>query len=153
MESSMTGIVFERYVTRMLDDLGKIHVRHDRTLRRDTAEGMTRSQFDIVTGAIFRHYYECKFHLNGSKVTFGDTSTFGAKLRLNGINYRRGIMITNTGYDTRARAYARQAGITLIDREGLVLMDWERSHQLLSLVKGPPKSFERGLEQRILSYR
>ncbi|MBD3209278.1 restriction endonuclease [Candidatus Woesearchaeota archaeon] len=139
-------------MTRLYDQLGKLNVQHNITKQKRTRKGKARSQFDIVYGIIAKKYVECKYHGNGANVTFDDVSTFAAKLQLNNLSPRQGVMVTNTDYETRAKVYAHNTGIRLIDRQELIKLDWKRKHQLATLVKGPTKGFAGSLERRIMRY-
>ena len=145
-------MTFEKWVAKLYDELGKLDVKHDVHKRRKTRHGQAHSQFDVAYGLVGRKYVECKYHGDGSNVPLKDVSTFAAKLKLHGIPARKGVMVTNTGYDTRAQAYARKAGIKLVGREGLARLDWRRSHQLRAYLSKPPGKFTRTLEDRIKAY-
>lgn len=151
-DASQMGIVFERWVSRLYDELGKLNIKHDVTKSKTVGGNHVRSQFDVTYGLVDKRYIECKLHLNGEMVPFEDVATFGAKLKINGIAPTQGVMVTNTGYDARAQAYAHKTGITLIDRPKLVRMDWRRVHQLQALVRPPPEKFEQKLEERVMAY-
>jgi hypothetical protein len=154
MTSSENGIRFERWIARLYDELGRLAVRHDVTIPTKTSKGKVRSQFDVTYGFPLTHYAECKYHDERSRiVTFEQVSTFVAKLDLIGAWPFQGEMVTNTGYERRAQAYAKGAGITLIDHDELVRMDWRRAHALRSILQGPSVEFARTLEERIRSYR
>jgi len=139
-------------VAKLYDELGKLKVEHDVHKRRKTRHGQAHSQFDVAYGVVGRTYVECKYHDNGDNVPLKDVSAFAAKLKLHGIPARKGVMVTNTDYDTRAKAYARKAGIRLVGKEGLARLDWRRSHQLRAYLTKPPGKFTRTLEDRIKAY-
>lgn len=146
------GAAFEKWVEKLYDELGKLNVRRDVRKLKGTKHGDVRSQFDVVYGLVSKTYVECKYHEEDGKVPLQDVSTFAAKLKLHGIPTRKGVMVTNTEYDTRARAYACKKGITLVDRDRLARMDWRRSHQIRAYVSRPPARFKRTLEDRIKAY-
>lgn len=136
--ASRKGIAFEQWVTKLYDELGKLNVRHDVT---KTMKGNVKAQFDVTYGLVRTHYIECKYHENGSVVPFKDVAIFAGKLELIKANYRQGSMVTNTGYEKRAIAYARKTGITLIDRKKLEQLD-RRRQGIISTLLGRKRNIE-----------
>ncbi|MBN1274740.1 restriction endonuclease [Candidatus Woesearchaeota archaeon] len=146
------GTAFEKWTADLYDELGKLNVKRDVKLNKHTRHGDARSQIDVTYGLRDKRYVECKYHDGNDNVTLEEVAKFAGVLRINGIDYDQGIMITNKDYLARAKEYARKMGVKLIDREQLVKLDWKRTHQLRALVQAPPKGFERTLEQRIKRY-
>ncbi len=67
----------------------------------------------------FKKYIECKYHSNGSLVPFKDLAIFAGKLKIMNVSTKKGIFVTNTDYDRRAKEHAKITGIKLINGERL----------------------------------
>ncbi len=150
-EITQRGIQFEKWITKLYDDLGKINVQHNITIIHQYQGKKAKSQFDIVYGLIIKKYIECKYHHeNTAKVNYQEVSAFAGKLYMIGENYRKGIIITNREFEERAQLYAKKIGIQLINREQLIALDWKRSMHPWWIINKASKKFSYNLEKRIL---
>ncbi len=109
-----SGIPFEKVVAETYKALGKRRVKHNVLLFHKTKDGLVKNQFDVVFGLLRKYYVECKYKTDGV-VTFNEVAVFAGKLELAGVPYKRGIVVTNTDYDLRAREYARKIGLSLVN--------------------------------------
>lgn len=147
----MRGIQFEKWVTQLYDELGKINVEHNITIKHQYKKNKARSQFDITYGIITKKYIECKYHHEKTPlVNYQEVSAFAGKLFMIGENYRKGIIITNREFEERAKLYAEKIGLTLINREKLIELDWKRSKHPWWMIMKPSEKFSYQLEKRIL---
>jgi restriction endonuclease Mrr len=119
--SNKKGLNFEKHVAHIYDKLGKINVEHNITY---TTQGV-KAQFDIVHGWIAKQYIECKYRSNEQPVTYEEVAVFSGKLRIIKARQGQGVMITNTNYTQRAKVFAKNVGVDLIDGEGLKDLEWE----------------------------
>lgn len=111
------GDALELRVARLLVKSGAWRVRHNVTLR-DSHGNL--SQVDVVSGLLFRTYYECKNYATRYPVGLHDVAKFKSVLELNGIPAARGVVVTTSRFSPRCA----KIGITCIDGEGL--HEWER---------------------------
>lgn len=150
LHASQKGIVFEKWVSRLYDELGKINVKHNINVTKKGA----LSQIDIRYGIVKKQYVECKYHQRFStKVGFEEVAKFASVLEINCIKKSQGTVVTNTQFDYRTQVFAQKTGITLIDRKALIRLDWKRTYQMRSWICLPSKRFAENLESRIFSYR
>ncbi|MGM5480916.1 MAG: restriction endonuclease [Nanobdellota archaeon] len=119
------GIAFEKWVADLYNDLGKKQVNHNviYTLKDDES---IKAQIDVTYGKKKPYLVECKYRKQGQAVTFSDVATFAAKLELLDIHYKKGIMITNSVYEPRARVYGEKIKLTLYDHEDVKRLDRKR---------------------------
>lgn len=150
-ETSARGIQFEKWITKLYDELGKINVQHNITIKHHYKKNKARSQFDVTYGLIHKTYIECKYrHETQNKVNYEEVSAFAGKLFMIGENYRKGIIITNREFEERAKLYANKIGLETIERKELIELDWKRSKHPWWIVIKPNEKFSYNLEKRIL---
>lgn len=121
------GDKFETWVVNLLEDLGC----RDAERLTGYIEGKSgaKHQIDVAfkNGILRRrHYGECKYRSNGSKVGKSEISVFIDKLDDIGINPKRGCIFTNSYYTYSAKARAEFVGLGLLDYNDLSEYDLKR---------------------------
>ncbi len=124
MNHAQKGLYFERWMVNLYKDTGKRKVQHN-ILLKDTKRKV-RAQIDITYG-LFKKYVECKYRQKGDYVRFDEITCFAGKLELFGIRSSRGIFVTNTNYEQRAKVYAKQKGIVLLYEKDLLHLHYKRT--------------------------
>lgn len=114
------GYKFEMWMTELLKKQGEYFVKHNVTLRDEKKK--VSAQFDITYGFFFTHYVECKYRSKENVVKFSEIATFAGKLKLFNISYSKGIFVTNSYYEKRAKVYAKDLNIKLFDKDDLYKM-------------------------------
>jgi hypothetical protein len=113
MTNEMMGYKFELWMKNLFEDLGEHKVKHDVTLK-DEKRKIT-AQFDVTYGFFSTYYVECKYRSKNHVVKFSEIATFAGKLKLFDISYKKGVFVTNSFYEKRALAYAKELDIKTFD--------------------------------------
>lgn len=132
------GLYFESWIADLYKDSGKKKVKHNITKKINSH---VRGQFDVVYGGLVKHYVECKYRSKNSAVSFSDVATFSAKLELFNISYKRGIIVTNSYLEPRAKHYAKSIRLEVVEGEDVKKMHVKRT-KLFQRKKEKKKSLE-----------
>lgn len=120
------GTRFEVWVAKLLQDLGKLGVKHNVVEdAKPNGENIRRCQLDVVYGSKNKIYGECKYKSNQA-IPIDDVQKFVGVLKLLDVPVQRGVMFTNTEYHPAARFLAEQEGLNLYDGKDIERMDYVR---------------------------
>ncbi|KAK8809923.1 hypothetical protein WA158_000866 [Blastocystis sp. Blastoise] len=108
------GREFEDRVYMLLKRRGHWRVKRNQIVKDKYGN---RSEFDLVYGWPVRHYVECKNYSAPIKLDL--VAKFKEVLRLNGINIKRGLFVTNSTYTPRTTTI----GIKCIDGDTLLSLE------------------------------
>jgi restriction endonuclease Mrr len=133
------GRSFEQRVVKAFNKLGYALVDKNKWNKnshyyRDPA---TKREFDLVMYNNQNRYYifECKGHSNlENEVGVGEVKEFTNKCNnYNGFNVVR-VMVTDTDYSEKAKEYARQNNVILVNGKELAVIEHEKKMNLEDIV-------------------
>lgn len=140
MTNEIMGYKFELWVAKLFKNTGEYKVKHNVLLKHKYKN--ISAQFDVSYGFFNTHYVECKYRRKGSLVKFSEVATFAAKLKLFNISYSKGIFVTNSFYEKRALAYAKEMKIKTLDGNQIYDIYNKNNNSVFSLFFKPKESLE-----------
>ena len=142
------GIAFEKWIAQIYENNGKKNVKHN-VLYTINKQYNIKAQIDVQYGRKKPYLIECKYRQQENKVQFSDMAIFAAKLELLNTPYKKGIMITNTDFEPRAKWYGHHIQIQLINGEEILKLYNKQQGTLAKLFNKKTNNLETVLQKEM----